>query len=162
MSGLVLVAALAFAGDAPLPDTVGTGPQAITIAVSGVDAGTTLVVERPGVGTIALRDPGTGFVQGTFNGEPARFAQLRVYAQDTKGRRDLFDGLVVLSDARRDTVAFALDRDGAFARLPIAPSLHAAALARDPTGPWRVSMGWAALAFGYVGLLGVTWALRRR
>lgn len=151
------------ASPSTLTDTAGTGSQAIVVAVSGVPAGTTLVVERPGVGAVALRDPGSGYVQGTFHGEPARFANLRVYAQDAGGaRRDLFDGMVVLSDARRDTIAYTFDRDGKLARLPIAPSLFPTPLAADPNGPWRVSLGWAALAFAYVGLLGVTWAVRRR
>lgn len=152
----VLLFALALAAD-----TAGTGPQAVTVVVRGLDAGTTVEAERPGTGAITLRDPGLGYVQGTFHGEPARFMQLRLTAVRRQGRREIFDGLVVLSDTRADTVAFAYDVAGVARRVALAPPVRTD-VALDPRVTWWVSAGWGALALGYVGFVGVMWALRRR
>lgn len=104
--------------------TLGQGPQALTVIVTGVPAGMKVEAEREGVGALPLQDPGRGYLEGTFYAPEARSAALRLTAVEA-GRQVLYDGLVLLSDREETRVTFAVERDLArttAVRVPAAPS----------------------------------------
>jgi hypothetical protein len=157
---VALVAALGcVAADVPA-DATDARSQALTVYVRGADAQTTISASRPDLGTITLSDPGIGLVQGTFVGTPVRFTQLELLATVRGSTFPVYDGLVVLSDAREDTIAFQFDGHRA-RRIPIAPSARID-IALDERVNWWIAFGWGALALAWAGLLGTLWTLRQR
>ncbi len=142
---------------AELPSEIGTGEQELILLLTGAQRDVRILVERPGMGTIQLRDPGRGYLSGVFRGEPARVAQLTIMEERPDASTVLFDGMVMLPDTRSNHVAFKFlvtDDKRRVRRLPVAPS-SAIDLALDQRIPFIVAFGWGALVLLYV--LGISW-----
>lgn len=130
--------------------TFGVGTQSITIMVSEVPPSAKILAERVGGGSLSL-EGNNDSLYGTFQGEPARFIQLRL-SMDNQGRHQLFDGVLPLSDATREVLAFEIVGEGPQAhalRVPDAP-VAAPDVALDPRSAAAVRFGWGALVLVYV------------
>lgn len=133
--------------------TFGTGTQSITVMVSEVPVSTKIIAERVGSGSLSLEGTGTS-LYGTFQGDPARFMQLRLSIEN-QGRHQLFDGVLPLSDAFREVLAFEIVGEGPQAhalRVPDAP-VAAPDVAVDPRVEEGVRFGWGALVMVYVAAM---------
>jgi hypothetical protein len=133
--------------------TFGTGTQSITIMITEVPPTTKVIAERIGSGTLSLEGSGNS-LYGTFQGDPARFIQLRL-SMENQGRHQLFDGVLPLSDAFREVLAFEVVGEGPQAhalRIPDAP-VAAPDVAVDPRMAAGVRFGWGSLILVYVAAL---------
>ena len=141
----------------------GVGSQSITVMVTEVPPSAKILAERVGIGVLSLEGSGTS-LYGTFQGEPARFLQLRL-SMENQGRHQLFDGVLPLSDANREVLAFEIVGEGPQAhalRIPDAPVV-APDVAIDPRGAQAVRFGWALFVLTYVaGLVGAAGAATNR
>jgi hypothetical protein len=133
--------------------TLGTGTQSITLIVDHVPAATKVMAERVGIGTFVLEGEGDT-VYGTLQGEPARFLQLRLF-EENQGRHQLFDGVLPLTDANREVLAFEVVDEGPRAhalRVPD-PPVAAPDVAVDPRTIGVIRYGWGVLVLAYVAAL---------
>jgi hypothetical protein len=162
----LLAAALAGPGEAPpptgSPETPATmGEQVVRVLVKDAEAGLVVVAERPGGERVTLADPGIGLLAGELRGDPARFLPLRLLAQMGGREWVLYEGTVVLADARRETIAFTYSREYGARRIAVAPSARVD-LALDPRTSLWVSYGWGGVAVAYFGALALAQAVRSR
>jgi hypothetical protein len=130
--------------------TFGTGTQSITIMVSEVPPSAKIMAERVGSGVLSLEGSGNS-LYGTFQGDPARFMQLRL-SMENQGRHQLFEGVLPLADAYREVLAFTVVGEGPQAhalRVPDAP-VAAPDVAVDPRVGNNIRFGWGALVMLYV------------
>jgi hypothetical protein len=149
----------------------GTGSQAVTVVVQGVQRDAVVRAERLGGGvppegvSVVLKDPGCGVFAGTLRGEPSRTTQLRlVQTFGSSAPSILYEGLVVLEDRDSDVLAFAIRGSGAPPRAVRIPSTPSSSwdLALDQRVPYLVAWGWGGLCFLVVSGLGTLWAVDRR
>ncbi len=126
-------------------------PHTLTISVKSPPAGST-VVATVFDETKELRDPGIGVHSASFVGPAARFAHVELALSTGGLRSPIFDGVIALSDADADVVAFAVSggtRPSAL-RTAYAPS----ALVRMWSSPVTMTRyGWGALLALYAAVL---------
>lgn len=150
--------------DAPAAATVVTPAafeQRVTVYLRGLPSGIRASVARADGAPVAMADPGLGVLAADLTGPSARFLPLRISARDGNGSEWLlYDGLVVLSDGRHETIAFQY-QDRQLLRLPLSPSARTE-LALDQRATWWVGFGVAAISLGWLGVVGVVWAVRSR
>jgi hypothetical protein len=151
--------------DAPALDAPATAPSAppaterpelasthtLTVVVKSPPAGTTVEATAFGA-TRELRDPGVGVHSASFAGIPARFTRLQVTLAQGGVHTPVYDGLVPLTDATSDTVAFVITNGThpLAMRTAYAPS----AVVRMWTEPVTFTRyGWAAVLAMYAAVL---------
>ena len=141
------------------------GPtQTVTLVLQGVQAGDVVTAIDGDGRTTRLTDPGIGVLVGHIEGPPRRQMQVRMVAATHNGPpREIYEGLLLLTDAEHETVAFAYDprRELHARRVPSTPSARTE-LALDQRATWWVAFGWAGIVTLWSLGLGVAWAIRRR
>ncbi|MFZ5480901.1 MAG: hypothetical protein ACOZNI_29340 [Myxococcota bacterium] len=135
--------------------------QVVRVLLKGGEPGMAVLAERPGQPAVEMTDPGIGVLAAELRGDPARFLPLRLVGRTTTGDRVLYDGTLVLADARAETVAFTYSRDYGARRIPVAPSAKVD-LALDPRTSVWISFGWGGLAVAYFAVLALAQAIRSR
>lgn len=159
---LLCLACLGAGGQAPPPEAP-QATQRVTVQLRGAPAESSFFVQRVGEQAIPLQDNAAALLEASLALEPARSVQLRLLEGGPEGAT-LWDGLVLLTDQRQATVAFSYVIEGerrAAARVASCPAPTPPA-GSEPSGPWLLALGWGGLVLGYLGVLVLGWAIRRR
>jgi hypothetical protein len=161
-----LLLCLACLGASSDPAAPGPGPaatQRITVQLQGAPAESSFFLDPVGVDPIQLADNAAALLEGSFEIPAARSVQLRLLEGGPTGTL-LWDGLALLSDQQHATIAFSYVIEGEqhrAARVASCPAPTPAA-GSEPSGPFMWALGWGGLVLGYLAVLVLGWALRRR
>lgn len=135
------------------------GTQRVTVVIEALAPGVEILATHDGR-TVPLVDPGRGLPQVTFDGPPARFFQLRLDARGKGGERPIYDGMIALADADKETLTFAFEEASAARRVAASPSAEVPYL-RDDSAARTVATVWGGLTLGWVAAMGIAWARKR-
>lgn len=150
----ILTTQFALAGQPSIADgpVVGEGAQEITVLMTGIQPGSRFDAKMNGQ-ELTLTDPGIGVHLGTFKSDPKRSAHLVISDVRGQEKREVYDGLVFLTDQYHESIAFRYeDATKRAFRIPAAPSANVE-LALNQDFNYLIAFGWGGLSLGYLGVM---------